>query len=474
MKRGRRFSSDLMQVGLIRRVVRFHPLQFLLILPVLVVVVLASISMILGVWHPGFNFGLVLTWVVWWGLLIALFVVVGRGWCLMCPFGAFVDWLQRLSLWRKRTWSLGFNFVYPRRLRNLWLGIAFFVGFIFLDAGYGISNSPALTGGLIVALILWGLWVALLYDRRTFCRYQCPLTVFIGMSSMFAPFEIRRKDAEVCQQCKTKNCFKGDEHFYGCPMLEFPGGGMDTNRDCILCTECIKACPYENITMRLRGWGHDLWARKRGLPDESIAGVILAALVTVVSLFLVLFLPKLYLLVNPLLPAGTPPNDWPRLVSIGIIYLGGIAVALLLMYGFSHLSRIFGGDKSIPTRFFFTHFGYAAIPLGIMKFLSDILDHIFRTWGAVVDVTRALVQDFPLNRLMLEEVTVKQLMSAEQTYFLQTLMVGIGFGASLYIAYKLAGRAFPDKVIAFKVFLPMGAFIFILTMTALWALSAAL
>ena len=170
MKWGRRFSSDLMQVGLIRRVVRFHPLQFLLVLPVLVVVVLASISMILGVWHPGFNFGLVLTWVVWWGLLIALFVVVGRGWCLMCPFGAFVDWLQRLSLWRKRTWSLGFNFVYPRRLRNLWLGIAFFVGFIFLDAGYGISNSPALTGGLIVALILWGLWAALLYDRRTFCR----------------------------------------------------------------------------------------------------------------------------------------------------------------------------------------------------------------------------------------------------------------------------------------------------------------
>ena len=249
---------------------------------------------------------------------------------------------------------------------------------------------------------------------------------------------------------------------------------MDSNRNCILCTECIKACPHENITMRIRGWGYDLWARKRGRFDESVAAVILASVVTVVSLLLVLFLPKLYLLVRPVLPAGTPPNDWPRLVSIGLIYLGGIAVALLLMYGFSHLSRLFSGAKDIETRVFFIHFGYAVIPLGVMKFLSDILDHVFRTWGAVVDVTRALVRDFPLNRLMLEEVTIKQLMSAEQTYLLQMVMIGIGFGFSLYVAHKLAERMFPDRATVSRSFLPIGTFIFILTMAALWALSAAL
>ena len=214
-----RFSSDLLRVGLLRRLVKLHSLQFLFILPVTAAVVLASISMIYGVRHPGFNFGLVLTWVVWWGLLIGLFAVVGRGWCFMCPFGAAVDWLQRLSLWWKTKWGLGFNFKYPRRLQNLWLAIGLFIGFIFLDAGYGISNNPALTAGLVVVLILWAMWLGLLYERRTFCLYQCPLTVFIGMSSMFAPFEIRRKDAEVCRQCQTKDCFRGNEHFYGCPTF---------------------------------------------------------------------------------------------------------------------------------------------------------------------------------------------------------------------------------------------------------------
>ena len=249
---------------------------------------------------------------------------------------------------------------------------------------------------------------------------------------------------------------------------------MDTNRDCILCTECIKACPHDNILMRFRGWGHDLWARRKGRLDESVGAITIVGMVTIVSLFLVLFLPPLQSFLSTILPPGESPNDWPRVVSIGLLYLGGLAAALLLMYGFSHLSRLFSGAKDTSTKTFFIHFGYAVIPLGIMKFLADITDHVLRTWGVLVDVTRALLRDFPLNRLTAEEVTVKQLLSSNQTYILQAVLISIGFGFSLYVAYKLAGRMFPDRDTAFRAFLPIGAFIFIMGMAALWALSAAL
>ena len=110
-----------------------------------------------------------------------------------------------------------------------------------------------------------------------------------------------------------------------------------------------------------------------------------------------------------------------------------------------------------------------------MKFRADILDHVFRTWGAVPDVTRGLFLDFPLNRVLPKgEVAVKQLMSADWTYLLQLLLVGLGFGFSLYVAYKLARRMFPDRDIAFRAFLPIGAFIFILSMVAMWVLAATL
>lgn len=468
-------SFDILRAGFLKRLVKLHFLQFSFVLIVTAAVVLASITMIYGVRHPAFNFGLVLTWVIWWGLLIGLFALVGRGWCFLCPFGATIDWVQRLSFWWKTKLGIGLNIRYPRRMQNLWLATGLFIGFIFLDAGYGISNNPKLTAGLVIVLVLWALWIGLFFERRTFCRYQCPLTVFIGMSSMFAPFEIRRKDAGVCLSCQTKDCFRGNDKYYGCPTLEFQGAGMDSNRDCILCTECIKACPKDNITMRIRGWGHDLWSRKTGRLDEAFGAVVLTAIVTVVSLVLVLFLPTLFLLVRPLLPAGAPPNDWPRLVSIALIYLGGIALTLLLMYGFSWLSKKFSSSTNLTTRAFFAHFGYAVIPLGVMKFLSDILDHVFRTWGALKDVTLALARDFPFNRLMLDEVTIKQLMSAEQTYLLQIAMIGTGLAASLYVSYKLANRLFPDDSnTAFRSFLPVGAFVFILAMSAVWALSAAL
>jgi len=480
-----KFSSDLLRIGWLNRLMKLRVLQFLFILPATAAVVLATISMIYGVRHPGFNFGLIFTWVVWWGMMISLFALVGRGWCLMCPFGAVIAWLQRRSLWWKTKWGLGLNFKYPRRLQNLWLAIIFFIVFIFLDAGYGISNMPALTAGLVVFLFIWALWVGLFFERRTFCRYQCPLTVFIGMASMFAPFEIRSSDAGVCYQCQTKDCYRGNEHFYGCPVFQCLGGGsesqwvfnadsMDSNRDCILCTECIKSCPQGNVAMRLRMWGRDLWARNKARLDESVASIVLAAMVTMVALLLVLFLPRVYFFMRTFLPAGKPPNDWPRLASIAIVYLCGIALALLLFYGFSYLSRLFSGVKGTKTWAIFTHFGYAVIPLAVMKFLSDILDHIFRTWGAITDVARALLRDFPFNRLMLDGVTVKQLMSAEQTYVVQIVMMGIGCGFGFYVAFKLAGRLFTDRDTAFRAFLPIGAFIFIMTMSAVWALSAAL
>lgn len=474
MKWTSKFTTDLMEIGLIRRLVKLPYFQFLLIAPALLIFIVATLSIVFGVRHAGLNFGMVFTWVVWWGLLIALFIVVGRGWCVMCPFGALGEWVQRLSLWWKRRLGLGFGLKYPARLRNLWFALAFFFVFIFLDSGYGISNSTTLTAGLIAVLVLGAIWTSLIFERRTFCLYHCPLTLFIGLSSMFAPFEIRRKSADVCRQCKSKDCFNGNEQRWGCPMLEFQGRGMDKNRDCILCTECIKACPHDNIKMRFRFWGHDLWARNKGRLDEAAGAVTMAGLVTMVSLFLVLFLPPLKSLMEQILPAGTPPNDWPRVASVGLLYGGGVAAALLCMYGFSYLSKWFSGAKDISAKAFFIHFGYAAVPLGVMKFLSDILDHVLRTWGAMSDVTRAMLQDFPLNRIMAQEVTVRQLLTAEQTYVLQLVLIGIGFGLSLYVADKLAQRMFPDKNTAFRAFLPIGAYLFIMSAAALWALSAAL
>ena len=109
MTTGGKISRNLLDIRIIRRLVRLPFFQFLLLAPAMAFFLLAAITRIFGVQHPAFSFGMVFTWVVWWGMLIVMFVVVGRGWCVMCPFGAIGEWVQRLSLWWKRPWALGFN-----------------------------------------------------------------------------------------------------------------------------------------------------------------------------------------------------------------------------------------------------------------------------------------------------------------------------------------------------------------------------
>jgi NADPH-dependent glutamate synthase beta subunit-like oxidoreductase len=251
------------------------------------------------------------------------------------------------------------------------------------------------------------------------------------------------------------------------PMHE----GVDRNRNCILCTECVKSCPNDNVTLRLRKWGHDLWNRTKGRLDEATGALIIAGLVTVVPIFLILFMSPLKSLLSP---SEAAASDTARIASIGILYLSGIAVTIFVMYIFSYLSRRLSGVKDIKTKDFLIHFGYAAIPIGIMTFLADILDHILRTWGAVPAVLGGLLKDFPLNRVSPTEITVRQLLSASQTYVLQLALVGIGLGFSLYVAHKLAGRMFSNKETAFRAFLPIGAFMIVISLAAMWSLSAAL
>lgn len=233
-------SRDLLALRPVRRALRLRPFQFLAILPATLIVAVVLASTWLGVDHPGFNFGTVFTWVVWWGALLVSFVFLGRAWCLVCPIGAAGEWIQRLSFWGRSRFTAGLQLPWPRPLRNLWLAIVLFVAFIWLDNGYGISNSPRLTAGLIVVLIVVSAWIGLFFERRAFCRYLCPLTAFIGVNSLFSVLELRSRDAGVCKNdCATKDCYRGNADTYGCPMGEFPGGAMDTNLLCIFCPESI-------------------------------------------------------------------------------------------------------------------------------------------------------------------------------------------------------------------------------------------
>ncbi|MEJ5199571.1 MAG: 4Fe-4S binding protein, partial [Anaerolineae bacterium] len=127
---------------------------------------------------------------------------------------------------------------------------------------------------------------SLVFERRTFCRYLCPVGGFIGLYSQVAAVELRVKDPAICAGHKEKTCYTGSDAGYGCPWLLFPGG-LTNNTYCGLCTECLKTCNRDNIAIFLRRPGADLLRTTNRKLDEAYKGLIMLACAFIYSAVLI-------------------------------------------------------------------------------------------------------------------------------------------------------------------------------------------
>ena len=219
------------------------------------------------------NFGIVMVWIGWWAVLMLVAVpLLGRSWCSVCPLPLPGEWLQRGAVLAPRGRGLGLNLRWPRKLRGLWLQNSAFV--LVALFSLPVLTQPRLTGVLLAGLALLAIVISLVFERRAFCRYVCPMGGFIGLYAQAAPIEVRVRDAALCAAHTTKTCYTGSTDGYGCPWQVFPGT-LQANTYCGVCLECLRTCPYDNVAINLRPVGADLQVSKgRGL-DEAFKAMLL-------------------------------------------------------------------------------------------------------------------------------------------------------------------------------------------------------
>ena len=89
--------------------------------------------------------------------------------------------------------------------------------------------------GIILAIIL--------KDNRAFCKYICPVAVFLKPASYFSRLRIKN-DKTKCVNCKK--CEKV------CPMnVEMTNNSLKriNGTECILCMKCIDECPKDALSL---------------------------------------------------------------------------------------------------------------------------------------------------------------------------------------------------------------------------------
>ena len=441
----------------LRRIVLSRGFQPILMLVMLAPFVLAIVAGLVGTSAGNRNFGIVFVWIVWWALLMVFLVPgLGRAWCTVCPIPAPGEWVQRRGIFggsnRLRTMGLR----WPRRLRNMWTQNT---GFLLLALfSTVILTRPSISAGVILGMAGVALGMSLLFEKRVFCRYVCPIGGFIGLYSMTAPVELRVRDRQVCVDHRTKDCITGNERGYGCPWMVYPGK-LDRNLDCGLCTECLKTCTMDNVVVNLRRPGADLGRPVRSKKvDEAFKALIMLACSIIYPA--VLFGP------------WSTIKEWAAFESFvgwALYAAGFLAATLLVVPGLFWLAAAAAARRScggLSVRQTFNEYAHALIPIGLAAWIA------FSVGFALTNGSYALaaVSD-PLgwgwNLFGTREAGWTPFLSGTAPG-IQAAIILSGLVFSLRTGLRIGFRHDPSGATAVRATAPVAMFLLVCTMALLW------
>lgn len=360
------------------------------------------------------NLGTALVWVLWWPLIPIMFVVLGRFWCTVCPFGKLSDLVQSL---------VGAQRPVPRFLKRygIWIIDAQFLVITWGDHIWGIVESPWGTGILLLLLITSVVASGAFFQRRAFCRYLCFLGGLAGNYTRTGALELRAK-ADVCNTCTAKAvCFNGGDKAPACPLFEFPRT-MDSSANCSLCANCVKNCPNDAITLTARMPSKELWFIRRPRVEESALAMAIMGIVVIQNI--------------AMLDVWQSILGWVRdtlgVTNYPVIFTVAFTVAVATPLAVVWLASMFASRRNDETTVAnFARFGYALIPLDVAGHIAHNLFHLLAEGKSILYTTLALFGHAG-------DGGSAAIVGTPTIRILQYAVLALGIVGSGYTAYRIA------------------------------------
>ncbi|MBI5682777.1 MAG: 4Fe-4S binding protein [Deltaproteobacteria bacterium] len=423
---------DLLKNHTLNHLLKKRPFQLSLQVPFVLLFALLVFAGLYGTSLGSNNIATVITWTIWWGGLIFTFPLIGRAWCLVCPWAAISDWVQRLAFWKKKEIGLALDKKFPIWLRNMYPVIISFLIITWAEFYFSAVSNPKNTAYIAIIFLIAAVLISIIFERRSFCRYLCPIGGMIGVYSRFSFLELRARDKVVCRACNTKDCINGNEKGYGCPVFEYPEA-MDTNTYCVLCTECIKTCPKDNIALNLRPITRELSMPADSQLDESL--MILAAFAIVIFHGITMIPPWFQWTDLIMLNTGIEPY---ALVTIALFTFVMITIFIYSIFVF------FTPHSSPLTPHPFIAFAYPLIPLALFFHLSHNVFHLFGE-GKNLIIVSSDPFGWGWNLFGTRGLKLEPIISFNMIYYLEIALAMIGFIYAIYLTYKTSLQDFEGK-----------------------------
>lgn len=184
----------------------------------------------------------------------------GRAFCSwVCPYHLLSEWAEMLHLrLAERGWVKDHEV--HRGTRTVLFGVFAVLAFV---SGYTVFEtinpvgivSRAVTYGTVGGLVWVGLLLTLevVWSRRFWCRYVCPIGLTYGIAGVVAPVRIQH-DARQClhegkcrQVCLVPHVLEMTKLGYGKDVVTSIGA------DCTRCGMCIDVCPTGALAFSIVG-----------------------------------------------------------------------------------------------------------------------------------------------------------------------------------------------------------------------------
>ncbi len=325
------------------------------------------------------NPGMLVTWLVWFPLLPISAFLLGRVWCGVCPIAGFGDLAARITR---------FNLPVPAILKRLdfWLLAVAFIFVDYVEELFGVADRPFATAVFLIVILYLAAAMTILYERKAFCKYVCPLAGVLGAYSAMSILEVRG-NRKVCQsQCGDHTCHKGTAEVPGCPLFAYPAS-INTNAECMMCLNCVKTCDNRGLQLNLRPPLQELWRNREPMLAMSVFAVVLVGL-----------------MVKHQFPALTwwivfqQRLGWSEASAHTILF---VAFALLVLVPFLVTSTLSAAASREKVSVNAAAYGIAFLPLAFSGHLAHLMheflgEGLYNLLGYLVKVWDSVLRSLPI------------------------------------------------------------------------------
>lgn len=193
-------------------------------------------------------------------VLILWILFGGRAFCSwVCPYHLLAEWSEKVHLWLAAK-GIVKDHPFHRRLRTVFYVI---FALLALVTGYTVYEWISPTGivsraliygpGLAMAWVVALLAFEVLYSRRFWCRYACPIGLTYGFVGLFTPVRVNytlehcQHEGECIKVCLVPHvleCVKKGRAY----DVQIPVGA-----DCTRCGLCVDKCPTGALRFDIKG-----------------------------------------------------------------------------------------------------------------------------------------------------------------------------------------------------------------------------